>query len=124
MRLLLDTHVILWWLLDDPGLSDAVKDRIESDAEVYVSVASAWELAIKQATGKLSAPVDIVQAVGGSGLVHLPIRFDHAVVAGNLPPIHKDPFDRMLIAQATCEGLKLLTRDAQILKYDVEVEQV
>ncbi|MDH6465384.1 PIN domain nuclease of toxin-antitoxin system [Micromonospora sp. A200] len=121
MRLLLDTHVVLWWLTDDPTLSDELKDRIDEESEVYASPVTVWEIAIKQSLGKLPGPVDLAEQVRDADLRELPIHHDHAVAAGRLPPIHRDPFDRMLIAQAQCEGLTLMTRDAHIQKYDVPV---
>ncbi len=121
MRLLLDTHVVLWWLTDDPALVDEVKDLIDDEPEVYVSAATVWEIAIKQSLGKLPGPVDLAEQVRNAELRELPIRHAHAVTAGRLPPIHRDPFDRMLVAQALCEGLTLVTRDGHIQKYEVPI---
>ncbi|MGC4941786.1 type II toxin-antitoxin system VapC family toxin [Kribbella sp. DT2] len=118
-RLLLDTHVVLWWLSDDDELSPGVKDLIDSELEVYVSGASLWEISIKTAAGKLRMPEDWLDVVGQSGLLELPIRARHAAEAGRLPPLHRDPFDRMLVAQAQCEGLTLVTRDTLIHAYEV-----
>jgi PIN domain nuclease of toxin-antitoxin system len=118
-RLLLDTHVLLWWLSDDDELSPGVKDLIDTELEVYVSGASLWEMSIKAAAGKLRLPADWLHVVGQSGLLELPIRAEHAVEAGQLPPLHRDPFDRMLIAQARCERLTLVTRDTMIHAYEV-----
>ena len=123
MRLLLDTHVVLWWLADDPRLDDGVKDLIDSEYDVFVSAVTTWEIAIKQALGKLG-PDDLPERVSSTELRDLPIRSDHAVVAGRLPPIHRDPFDRMLVAQARCEGLTLATADTTIHKYDVSLLHV
>jgi PIN domain nuclease of toxin-antitoxin system len=120
MSLLLDTHVVLWWLADDPTLSDEVKERLDHEPDVYVSAASIWEVAIKQAIGKLLEPADLPEQIIGAGFVSLPIDPRHAVVAGRLPLIHRDPFDRMLVAQAQCEELTLVTRDENCRKYDVE----
>lgn len=120
MRLLLDTHVILWWLADDPGLADDIKCAIDSEPDVFVSAASIWELAIKQSLGKLG-PADLPERVAAAELTELPMKSQHAMVAGRLPPIHRDPFDRMLVAQARCEGLTLVTRDATVQKYDVSL---
>lgn len=120
MRLLLDTHVILWWLADDPGLADDVKQAIDTEPDVFVSAASVWEIAIKQSLGKLG-PDDLPERVAATELRQLPMMSRHALVAGRLPPIHRDPFDRMLIAQAQCEGLTLVTRDAAIQKYEVSL---
>ena len=121
MRLLLDTHVVLWWLTDDPTLADEIKDLIDDEPEVYVSPATVWELAIKQSLGKLPGPVDVAEQVRKAELRELPIRHAHAMAAAGLPPIHRDPFDRMLVAQALCEGLTLVTRDGHIRKYEVQI---
>jgi PIN domain nuclease of toxin-antitoxin system len=120
MRLLLDTHALLWWLEDSVELSADARDRIaDGSNEVVVSAASAWEMAIKQATGKLRVPDDLVAALEASVLATLPITFDHALRAGSLPPHHQDPFDRMLIAQAMIEGLTIVTRDPHFEPYGV-----
>ncbi|WP_328372332.1 type II toxin-antitoxin system VapC family toxin [Micromonospora zamorensis] len=121
MRLLLDTHVLLWWLSDDPILARETKDRIDTEPEVYLSPVTVWEVAIKHSLGKLAGPADLAERVRDADLRELPIRHDHAVVAGQLPLIHRDPFDRMLVAQALCEGLTLVTRDDRIQKYEVPV---
>ncbi|NES16631.1 MULTISPECIES: type II toxin-antitoxin system VapC family toxin [Micromonospora] len=121
MSFLLDTHVVLWWLTDDPTLSDDVKDLVDNQPEVYLSAVTVWEVAIKQALGKLAGPPDLAARVCRAGLRELPIRHDHAVEAGQLPPIHRDPFDRMLVAQARHERLTLVTRDGHIQKYDVPI---
>ena len=119
MSLLLDTHVVLWWLADDPGLPDEIKDRIDHEPDVRVSAATIWEIAIKQALGKISAPADLADHVRDSGIRELPMSFSHAAAAGRLPLIHRDPFDRMLVAQAQCEALTLVTRDPHCQQYDV-----
>lgn len=119
MSLLLDTHVVLWWLVDDAELADEIKDRIDHEPDVRVSAVTIWEIAIKQTLGKITAPADLPERVRGSGFRELPIDFTHAVVAGRLPQIHRDPFDRMLIAQARCEDLTLVTRDSYCQRYDV-----
>lgn len=121
MRLLLDTHVVLWWLMDEPALPADVKTMVDEEPDVFVSPATLWEIAIKQAAGKIEAPDDLAERILGADLIELPIRSVHAVAAGRLPPIHRDPFDRMLIAQARKERLTLVTRDKEIHKYDVEV---
>lgn len=120
MRLLLDTHVVLWWLADDPTLSEEIKILIDEEPEVYVSPATIWEISIKEATGKL-APANLPERIRDAQFRELPITVDHAIVAGRLPLIHRDPFDRMLVAQARCENLTLATRDAHIQKYEVAV---
>lgn len=120
MRLLLDTHILLWWLSHDPALSDEAKKLIRDTPEVYISVATTWELAIKQQIGKLTAPDDLLERVESAGFTHLAINFHHAVAAGRLPLVHRDPFDRMLVAQARCEGLTLMTHNSDIQKYEVD----
>jgi PIN domain nuclease of toxin-antitoxin system len=119
VSLLLDTHVVLWWLADDPSLSEEIKDRLDHELDVRVSAATLWEIAIKQALGKIAAPTDLPERVRDSGFRELPIGFSHAIAAGRLPLIHRDPFDRMLVAQARCEDLTLVTRDPRCQQYDV-----
>lgn len=121
MSLLLDTHIVLWWLTDDPALAEDIKDRLDHEPDVRVSAASIWEIAIKQATGKITGPPDLPEQVRDSGFRELPIRSGHAIAAGRLPLIHRDPFDRMLIAQASCENLTLVTADAHCQQYDVPI---
>jgi PIN domain nuclease of toxin-antitoxin system len=121
MSLLLDTHVVLWWLTDDPTLSDDIKTRLDHDPDVYVSAATVWEVTIKQAAGKLTEPADLPERIRRSGFADLAISSEHAIAAGRLPLIHRDPFDRMLVAQAQCEDFTLVTRDRQCQKYEVAV---
>lgn len=118
-RLLLDTHIVLWWLADDPTLSEEIKETIDEEIDVFVSAATVWELAIKQQLGKITAPVDLPEQIRDSELTNLPIASDHAVEAGRLPLIHRDPFDRMLVAQARLQGLTLVTRDKVLHEYNV-----
>ncbi|MFF5291350.1 type II toxin-antitoxin system VapC family toxin [Paractinoplanes globisporus] len=120
MSLLLDTHVVLWWLTDDPTLAAEIKERLDHEPDVYVSPATIWEVAIKQSIGKLDKPADLAERIRDSGFRHLNITAEHGIVAGRLPLIHRDPFDRMLVAQAQVEHLTLVTRDAEIPRYDVE----
>jgi PIN domain nuclease of toxin-antitoxin system len=119
--LLLDTHVVLWWLADDPHLSDELKERIDKEVEVFVSTATVWEVAIKQQLGKITAPDDLPERIRDSELPNLPIMPNHAIIASRLPLIHRDPFDRMLVAQAQAEQLSLVTRDRVLHDYDVPV---
>jgi PIN domain nuclease of toxin-antitoxin system len=117
MRVLLDTHVLLLALVRPAKLSAAVLKRIDA-AEVYVSAASIWEIGIKAAIGKLKAdPREILEAVEPAGFLFLPISGEHAVEAAKLPPLHKDPFDRMLVAQASVEPMILLTDDSALRNY-------
>jgi PIN domain nuclease of toxin-antitoxin system len=120
MSLLLDTHVVLWWLTDDSTLAAEIKDRLDHEPDVYVSPATIWEVTIKQSIGKLGKPADLPERIRDSGFRHLNITAEHGIVAGRLPLIHRDPFDRMLIAQAQVEQLTLVTRDAEIPKYAVD----
>jgi PIN domain nuclease of toxin-antitoxin system len=121
VSLLLDTHVVLWWLADAPDLPDEVKDRLDHEPDARVSSATIWEIAIKQALGKITGPPDLPERVRDSGFRELPITAIHAMAAGRLPLIHRDPFDRMLVAQARCENLTLVTRDAHCQQYEVPV---
>ena len=120
MRLLLDTHVVLWWM-DEPGkLSEAARDAIaEIENEVFVSSVAAWEIAIKRQLGKLSAPHDLRRRVSDSGFKELPISLEHGLVTEQLPLHHRDPFDRMLIAQARVESATIVTRDILLKPYGV-----
>jgi PIN domain nuclease of toxin-antitoxin system len=121
--LLLDTHILLWWLSDDPALPAAAKAAIgERDSEIFVSAASAWEIAIKHALGRLDFPVAQMSAtIDEAGFLPLAIELGHAMRAGSLPPYHHDPFDRMLVAQAQHEGLTIVSVDARIKRYAVAV---
>lgn len=111
MRLLLDTHLLLWALAAPSKLSATARKQIE-DADVYASAASIWEISIKSALGKLDAdPAEILAAVEPAGFSMLPITGMHAAKVAELPPLHKDPFDRMLVAQALCEPMILYTND-------------
>jgi PIN domain nuclease of toxin-antitoxin system len=124
VSLLLDTHVVLWWLSDALELPDEIKDRLDHEPDVRVSAVTIWEIAVKQALGKITAPQDLPELVRNSGFRELPIGFTHAIAAGRLPLIHKDPFDRMLVAQARCENLTLVTKDPLCQQYDVTILQV
>lgn len=122
MRLLLDTHILLWWLADDPALPGRAADVVaDPSTEVLVSAATAWEIAIKRAAGRLEAPDNLLDALDASGFGTLAITAFHTIAAGNLPPHHADPFDRMLVAQARAEELTLVSVDTRIAAYDVGV---
>ena len=122
MSLLLDTHAVLWWLADDRTLSKPAREAIAHPATVvYVSAASAWEIAVKRRLGKLSAPDDLEEQMRGGGLTELGISISDALLAGLLPLHHADPFDRMLIAQAQRRNLTIVTRDETISLYGVSV---
>jgi PIN domain nuclease of toxin-antitoxin system len=116
VRLLLDTHVLLWWLTDDERLSDGARQAIADEGnEVFVSAASAWEIATKQRLGKLGdvpdAAARFTELVDADGFLHLPVSHLHGLRAGGYDNAHRDPFDRMLAAQSEIESLVLVTRD-------------
>jgi PIN domain nuclease of toxin-antitoxin system len=119
MRLLLDTHALLWWLAGDEQLARPAHDAIAETQVVVVSAASAWEIGIKQAIGKLSGPDDLQAEIATNGFTPLDVSVGHALAAARLPPHHDDPFDRMLIAQALAEGLTLVSRDSRFGSYGV-----
>jgi PIN domain nuclease of toxin-antitoxin system len=122
VRLLLDTHILLWWLADDPRLpAEAASLIADPDTDVRVSAASAWEISIKRAAGRLEAPDDLLDVVAENEFEILVITSDHAVAAGRLPPHHADPFDRMLISQAQIETLTLVSVDSRFADYEVDL---
>jgi PIN domain nuclease of toxin-antitoxin system len=125
VRLLLDTHTLLWWLLDDPELPDAPRLAIESADAVFVSAASVWEIAIKQRLGKLPelrfAVTELPGLIRDSHFIPLPVDERHAAAVGALPLHHRDPFDHLLIAQALSEQLTLVSRDRQFAAYGVKL---
>ena len=121
MLLLLDTHAFLWWTADNPALGANAREAIaDSDNIVFVSAATAWEIAVKRESGKLEAPGDIGGWIRQGGFTEIAIEIDHAVLSAELPKHHRDPFDRLLIAQAAIEELTLVTADAEVVKYEVE----
>lgn len=121
MRVLVDTHLVLWALNDDPRLKPHHRRLLGGpETELVVSAATLWEIAIKRQLGKLDAPDSIEDILLASGCRPLPISWRHATEAGSLPAIHADPFDRLLIAQARIEQMVLATGDARIAAYDVE----
>lgn len=119
MRLLLDTHVVLWAVLDDARLWPAARREIMAAEALFISAASVWEVAIKSGLGKLSVPTDLFDRAQAAGAMPLPITWAHAQAVRDLPPHHADPFDRLLIAQAICEGLTLVSVDRMVRGYDV-----
>lgn len=120
MRLLLDTHTFLWWVADWGKIAEPAREAIaDPKNEVFVSAVTGWEIGIKKAKGRLEAPDNLAAIVEEKRFEHLPLTFAHAERAASLPPRHRDPFDRMLIAQAQAEGLTLVTRDSRIPLYDV-----
>jgi PIN domain nuclease of toxin-antitoxin system len=125
MKALLDTHTFLWWTTNDPRLSPAARAFImDGRNEVYFSVASAWEIAIKAARGRLGLPSApdryVTERLRSNGFKRLPIQMSHALEVYHLPPNHADPFDRLLIAQSRLENLPLLSGDGAISSYDVK----
>lgn len=123
MPWLLDTHALLWWLLDDPRLDSVVAATLDDPStDVTVSVASFWETVIKQSLGKLDAPDDLEERVRAAAFTILPIEVRHTSALRRLPPHHGDPFDRMLLAQAEVHGLTLVTRDAAMSAYDIPLQ--
>ena len=121
-RLLLDTHVLLWWLAGDRQLGAKAQSIIADPRnEVFISAVSAWEIAIKQNLGKLAAPKGVAGIIEEEGFLPLPISLFHGEQAGYLPEHHKDPFDRMLIAQAQAEGLEIVTSDEKFQVYGVRL---
>lgn len=120
MNLLLDTHVLLWAVDTPERLDDRARDEIRDPRNrVVVSAASAWEISIKTALGKLRFDGDLTAVLKAVGFDPLAIDVEHALAAGALPPVHRDPFDRMLVAQARAEGLTVVTRDDVFESYDV-----
>jgi PIN domain nuclease of toxin-antitoxin system len=121
VRILLDTHIILWAVTDSPKLPESARKMILDERNrIYFSSASIWEVAIKHAMAPEQMPVssqDLLQYAGQSGYEELPVSAEHAVTVETLPPVHKDPFDRILVAQAVAEPMRLLTHDRLLSKY-------
>ena len=120
MRLLVDSHVALWWLEDSPELGAECRKLIQDADEVYFSVVTPWELGIKRALGKITIPDGLAGALEAGGFLPLAISAAHAEVAPALPTHHRDPFDRMLVAQAQLEALVLVTSDDALRAYEVD----
>lgn len=125
MQILLDTHAFLWWIEDDPQLSDVARATIEDGAhELFFSAASGWEIAIKSQIGKLHIPDNLEQFITEqlyrNNFAVLPIQLSHTLHVHALPLLHRDPFDRILIAQSTIEEMPILTIDSQISQYKVQ----
>ena len=126
MKALLDTHTFLWWNMDDSRLSQTARDFVaDGSNELFLSVASAWEIAIKAARGSLILPEPpeayVPSRLQRHQIAPLPIQLSHALRVYDLPPIHRDPFDRLLIAQSQQEDMPILTADSEIVRYDVRV---
>lgn len=123
MNLLLDTHLVLWWMTGEASrISKKALAALGSDGvDPVVSAVTIWETAIKRSLGKLDAPDDLLSQLERAGVELLPITGRHADLVATLPPHHRDPFDRLLVAQATLEGLAVVSDDKQLRRYDVEV---
>jgi PIN domain nuclease of toxin-antitoxin system len=122
MKLLLDTHVLIWWLSDARKLSQTEIDIItDSDNLIFVSAATAWEIAVKKMIGKLEAPDDLPAALAVNNFLELPITIEHSQKLYQLPLHHNDPFDRIMVAQAMSEDLTFMTRDTKIALYDIKI---
>ena len=123
MKLLLDSHAFLWWLVEDPKLAVEARQAMADPAStVHVSAATVWELSIKATLGKLDLDgADLVEEIEANDFVELPMTARHALAEGTLPRHHEDPFDRMLIAQARIEGLTVVTRDPAFRAYGVAI---
>ena len=120
MKLLLDTHAALWFLSGDDRLSDNARRHVTDESNrVLLSAAVVWEISIKRALGKLVVPDDYLSLLLEAGVQPLSVSVAHAAAVESLPPHHRDPFDRMLVAQARCERLTLASRDPHIQRYDV-----
>ena len=125
MNLLLDTHILLWWLDDHPALPEAAKDRIASRENlIFLSAAVVWEIRIKEALGKLDIPPNFQVIVDQQSFEKLPVKVEHAHAVKGLALHHRDPFDRMLIAQAATEGLTIVTQDPVFEKYSVPLLKI
>lgn len=121
MRVLIDSHVALWWLEDSPRLGPLSAAQLEGADQAVLSVVTPWELGIKRALGKLDFPDGLVAALVSGGFEVLPVLASHAERVPQLPAHHRDPFDRMLVAQAQIEGLVVISADRALRPYDVEL---
>ncbi len=123
MRILLDTHILLWWLKDDRRLSDDAVNIIENAAnDILISAVNTWEIAIKKSLGRIQIDmIELLESIKSSGLGILNITVNHTCQISNLPNHHKDPFDRMLIAQSIVEPMRLLTHDDTLIQYGKHV---
>ena len=118
MHVLLDTHIFIWWLNDDAHLSKKARSLIDNADDIYISSASIWEASIKIQLGKLDVDISLlVNSIESEGFIELPISIKHAASVLTLPHHHRDPFDRMLIAQAVSEPLRFITADQSLLVY-------
>ena len=119
---LIDTHILLWWLADDAALSARARSLLmDPEHTCFISAATIWEIRIKERLKKLSVPKNFDSVVGVQGFSFLPITHIHANAVAKLPMLHRDPFDRMLLAQAACERVTVLTHDNQLKQYKISV---
>jgi PIN domain nuclease of toxin-antitoxin system len=123
-RLLLDSNVIVYLDQNPARVAQRTRDRIDAASEVYVSAVTGWELSIKQATGALKINTPVSSLVGSFGFLELPITIRHGEAIRTLPMIHRDPFDRLLVAQSIVEGLTLVTSDNRLIGYGIPVQLV
>lgn len=122
MSFLLDTHILVWWLEDLRRLPQHVSSILQDESvRIFVSIATAWELEIKRALGKIETPDDLPQVIDENNFSVLPVEFEHIASLRTLPLLHRDPFDRMLLAQALAEGLTLITHDPALKRYNVPI---
>lgn len=121
MRLLLDTQILVWILVDDARLRRAIRATLQSADAIHISTASIWEISIKRSQGRLTVPDDLLDRVRASTIEPLAVTIEHGWLAGGLPMIHADPFDRMIIAQAIAEGMTIVTSDRRMRDYGVPV---
>lgn len=121
MDLLLDSHALIWWVGDQDLDAPATRRMSDPATRVFVSAATVWEITIKEKIGKLRLDGDLLAEIGANGFEPLPISLEHGRAAGALPLHHRDPFDRLLVAQAQIEGLTLVTRDPKLDAYEVDI---
>lgn len=118
MRLLIDTHILIWILIDDPKLTPKARKLLDKADEIYISTASFWEMAIKQNLGKLDLQLEqVIEECQNLGIQELPVTAEHTLALLGLEPLHKDPFDRLLVAVAKAEPMRLLTADSKVAAY-------
>ena len=121
---LIDTHIVLWWLADDPKLTPKIKETISNpDNSVFISVVSLWEINIKDSIGKLQIEKDYLRYLKQEGFDFLSVTTEHVMKLQELPSYHQDPFDRLLICQSIVQGLTFITLDKKIIQYPVNVYQ-
>ncbi len=122
MKLLLDTHAVLWWLADDHRIGDEVVRHLTDDTnQVLISAVVVWEVAIKRSLGKLKAPEAVGPTLVEAGAQPLPVTIEHAAAVERLPWVHRDPFDRLLVAQALTEDAVVVSGDERLSQYGVAI---